>query len=102
MQHLADALNAALAHHHAGRHHDAEILFRQVLDEKPDIPDAWLLLGLTLSAQNKLDDAIAAYRRAIGYAPQSAAARVNLAEALMQTGNVSRSTTATPVFTGSF
>jgi tetratricopeptide (TPR) repeat protein len=55
---------------------------------RPDSPGAHFNLGNALSAQGKLDDAIAAYRQAIALDPKYAPAHTNLGLALSKQGKV--------------
>ncbi len=124
----AALLQAAVAHHGAGRAAQAEALYRQVLAARPNHPDALHLLGvlaiqvgnpavaaelirqaicfdagnpaffsnlaITLRRLDRLDDAMAACRRALALAPDFADALNNLANILSDRGEHGREAAA--------
>ena len=61
----APELNRALAHHHAGRLAEAAALYKKVLDEAPEHPDALHLLGMVKFQQGDAASAIALLARAL-------------------------------------
>ncbi|RQS02533.1 tetratricopeptide repeat protein [Burkholderia sp. Bp9002] len=120
MSEIARQLDAALAHHQAGRLADARVLYEAIRRSEPDQPDATHFLGLLacqlgqfpagialmersialraepvylnnlgnmLRAHGRLDDAIAAYRRAVALKPDYADAHSNLGNALCEAGD---------------
>ena len=56
----------------------------------PHLADAFLLLGVVFSAQNKFPDAIPAYQKAIAANPDLAQAHYRLAQAWTATGQPAR------------
>ena len=71
-------METASAHHAAGRLHDAEVIYRQVLARNPKHPDALHLLGLIAAAAGKFEDAEKLIQLAILAAPATAAFHCNL------------------------
>lgn len=67
------ALDAALAHHAAGRLDAAEALYEQVLRQVPSLSDALHLLGQLAYSRGQLDRAIALLGQAIDNLPEPAA-----------------------------
>jgi tetratricopeptide (TPR) repeat protein len=76
----------AAEHLKAGRLPDAESLFREVLGQHGDNPDALHLLGCTLSKMNKLDEAADLMRRAIQLDQTKSQYHFNLGAVLMGMG----------------
>jgi predicted O-linked N-acetylglucosamine transferase (SPINDLY family) len=72
----------------AGRHAQAEQLFRQVLQFDPSHADSWYLLAAACEAQGKLGDAEAHARRALALAPDHAYAHNLLAVVLGRLGHI--------------
>ncbi|HVT82568.1 MAG TPA: tetratricopeptide repeat protein [Phycisphaerae bacterium] len=66
---LNDTLQAALAHHRAGRLADAEMLYRQILVQQPEQPDTLQLLGVLRGQAGNPAEAATLIRRAIAAAP---------------------------------
>lgn len=73
-RHLQDAW-AALGQGDAAR---AQALYRQVLAERPDDPDATLGLAVALHRQKQLQEAWTAYQRSLQLWPDNATARTGL------------------------
>src|SRR5690348_1195902 len=71
-------INAAVAHHQAGRLDDAERIYRRVIDEHPDQADAWHLLGLLTAQRGNREGARQLIRRAIELDPSADLYHVNL------------------------
>lgn len=127
MQDLAQLLNAALAHHQAGRLADAKALYTRILAQQPQHADALHFMGLlacqigqseagitlmresiamhaspiyynnlgnALRELRALDDAIEAYRRAVGLKPDYFEAHNNLGNALRESGNAAAALTS--------
>ncbi len=127
MQDTAQLLNAALAHHQAGRLADAKALYTGILAKQPKHPDALHFMGLlacqigqseagialmresiaahaspiyynnlgnALRDARKLDDAVAAYRRAVELEPAYADAHNNLGNALRERGDAASALTS--------
>jgi tetratricopeptide (TPR) repeat protein len=79
---LANALNAALEHHHAGRLNDAEALYRQILSTAPDHPDALYLLGMIAYEVGKNGAAVELVGRALSLNPRFVEGHNNIGLAL--------------------
>jgi protein O-GlcNAc transferase len=86
MQELADGLNRALAHQHAGQFAEAEREYHAVLQQRDDVPDAWNLLGVVVVQQGRAAEAVELLQRAITLRPNDASFHVNHGIALQQTG----------------
>ena len=80
------ALEAGLAHHHAGRVQRAEAHYRQVLALEPSHPDALHLLGVIAHQVGRNDVAADLMGRAIAANPNVASFHNNLGEALRALG----------------
>ncbi|WP_421654771.1 tetratricopeptide repeat protein [Leptothermofonsia sp. ETS-13] len=85
---IADLLTTAMQHHQAGQLQEAEHLYRQVLQQQPNHPNALYLLGLIAHQMGNLDGAIALYQQAIASQPNFAEAHNNLGAAFQQQGNL--------------
>jgi tetratricopeptide (TPR) repeat protein len=72
-------LQVAVEHHQAGRLEEAEEIYRRILREDPDQPDALHLAGLVAFQHNDSEAAIRDMRRAIELKPDSAPFHNNLA-----------------------
>jgi tetratricopeptide (TPR) repeat protein len=81
MSGISETLNTALQHHQAGRLQQAESLYREILREDPEHPDALHLLGVAAHQSGRQEEAVASIRRAIELKP-AAEFYVNLAAAL--------------------
>ena len=79
---VAEALNAALAHHQAGRFADARALYAAVLKVAPDNCDALHLSGVLARSEGDVPTAIQLISRALAIDPRFAAAYSNLGNAL--------------------
>jgi Flp pilus assembly protein TadD len=66
----------------ANDHDGAITLYRQLLERFPAVPDAYNNVAVMLKAQNKLPAAVACLKRALLYAPNSAALHSNLGNML--------------------
>src|SRR4051812_34850404 len=64
-------IDTAIAHHRAGRLAEAELIYRQILEQDADQPDALHLLGLIAHQVGRSDVAEPLIRRAIELAPAS-------------------------------
>jgi Flp pilus assembly protein TadD len=80
------ALDAAMAHHQAGRFADAERLYRQVLAVRPDHPDALHLLGVLATKVGRADVAIDLISRAVARVPNQPGYQMSLAAAYSAVG----------------
>jgi predicted O-linked N-acetylglucosamine transferase (SPINDLY family) len=88
MSRIDQLLQAALAHHQAGRLAEAEAIYRQVLVEAPDQPDALQLLGFLAHQCGHHQQAIDLIRRAMALRPGEATFHNNLATTLTALGRV--------------
>jgi predicted TPR repeat methyltransferase len=85
-----DLLQSALTHHRAGRLRPAEEVYRQILKDDPDHPEALHGVGL-LAMQSSRPDLAAAYlARAAMLAPNVAVYHHNLGEAWMLAGDLNQ------------
>jgi predicted O-linked N-acetylglucosamine transferase (SPINDLY family) len=89
---IQQTINRAADHLRAGRLADAEILFRQVLVEKPNYPDALHLLGCTASKMNRPMEAAELMRRAIAADPRQSVFHNNLGLTLLVLGKIQEAT----------
>lgn len=76
-----------------GKHQHAEETFRTATTRDASDCEAWLWLGQSQAAQDKLTEAIRSYEQAIIKDGQSMSARYQLAEALVQAGDLQRAAT---------
>lgn len=70
---LKDAFEFATAHHRAGRLEEAERIYRQILSQVPDEPDAFQLLGLIAIDRGRPEEAVELIGRAVSLKPGVAA-----------------------------
>ncbi len=83
---IQHALDLALRHHQAGRLAEAEEIYRQVLAQQPDHPDAIYGLGMIALQVGHHDMAVDLIRRAISLKPDHAEAHFNLGNLLNDRG----------------
>jgi Tfp pilus assembly protein PilF len=81
------ALRRAVELEEARRLEEAEALYREVLELRPESVRAWVDLGNVLSDRGRAPEAEAAYRRALALDPGDADALNNLAWLLHETGS---------------
>lgn len=81
-----DALAHALERHRAGAFDDAERIYRAVLADLPDHPDALHLLGMLEKAKGRVPEAERLMRQALVRAGPSPHYAANLADLLRETG----------------
>jgi tetratricopeptide (TPR) repeat protein len=81
-------LQAALAHHQAGRLVQAEAFYRQILEAEPGHADALHLLGMIALQEGKLDNAVDLIGRAIHANPLNPMCYLNLGIALEDQGKL--------------
>jgi predicted O-linked N-acetylglucosamine transferase (SPINDLY family) len=81
-------LDSAMAHHRAGRLVEAEKIYRDVLAQDSNQPDAMHMLGVLAGQAGQLDAAIDLIRRALRIKPDSALAQNNLATTLAKRGQI--------------
>lgn len=87
-----DAMLIAGQLYGAGRYKQAEIVCRQLIANKPALPDAHSILGVVLNAQGKTKEGIASLKKAIKLAPKIAIYRSNLGEVHRLHGNLADAT----------
>jgi predicted O-linked N-acetylglucosamine transferase (SPINDLY family) len=85
---IDQALTLALQHHKAGRLHEAEQLYRQILGRQPEHFDAIQLLGAIAVQVGRHADAVAFLRRGIALRPDVAETYGNLGAALKAQGQI--------------
>jgi tetratricopeptide (TPR) repeat protein len=81
-------LNAALAHHRAGRLQEAEALYREILLSNPVLADAHHLLGVIAFAKGNLDEAKGYVSRAINLAAMREAYHLTMGQVLHRQGDL--------------
>ncbi len=77
------SIQDAIVHHHAGRLHEAETIYRRILDVEPDNFDALHLSGLVCHQKGVSAHAIALISRAVAIQPAHPFAHGNLAMAYL-------------------
>ena len=82
------ALQAAMAHHEAGRFGEAEAIYRRVLEAAPERPEALALLADLAQRRGAEEEAMALLRRAVAAAPSAANLHHQLAILLYRAGRV--------------
>ncbi len=75
-----------------GRHAEAENALREALQFGQHDPETWAMLGRALVAQEREEEGIVAFERAVALDGTFAAARYFLADALIRTGDTVRAT----------
>jgi tetratricopeptide (TPR) repeat protein len=83
---IQQAFDLALQHHQAGRLHEAEQIYQQILAQQPEHLDATHNLGVIASQVGRYDHAVDLIRRAITLKPDLAEAHSNLGNALKNRG----------------
>ncbi|HYH19197.1 MAG TPA: protein arginine N-methyltransferase [Azospirillum sp.] len=76
---ISEAFNAALELHAAGRLDEAGVLYGRILDVAPDHTQTLYLAGTLMCQQSRFDEARPLLERAVAFAPDLAAAHLNLA-----------------------
>jgi tetratricopeptide (TPR) repeat protein len=84
---IEQSLTVARAHHQAGRFHQAEVLYRQILAAEPACAEAWRLLGLIAQEAKHSDTALQYLRHAVSLRPDNAACRQSLGVVLGACGH---------------
>ena len=79
-------LDDGLRLHQRGKFERAEAIYRNVLRQQPDHPEALHLLGVLLHQRGAGEEAVATIERALEKDPQSADATYNLADILLAQG----------------
>src|SRR5215213_2869637 len=80
-------LSEGLDHHRAGRLQQAEVIYRQILQEKPDEPEALNLLGVIALQVGRADAAVPLLSRSVQVAPGFGSLN-NLGESLRYLGRL--------------
>jgi protein O-GlcNAc transferase len=83
-----DAIRTALVHHQAGQLTQAEAIYRQILQQQPDHPDALYLLGLIADQTGNTAIAIELYRETLNIKPDYAEAHQRLGLVLKNQGKL--------------
>jgi tetratricopeptide (TPR) repeat protein len=85
---MIQALNEAIQLHTQGNLDRAELLYRQILDETPNQPDAIHLLGVIAHQRGQFPRAIKLIRQAVALVPDNGNYYCNLAEACRMAGDL--------------
>jgi tetratricopeptide (TPR) repeat protein len=85
---MSTSLDAALAHHRAGRLDEAAALYLQSLEAAPDCAVAWNMLGNVEYQRDRFDDALRLIGRAIRIDPASSAYRITLGHVYRRIGDL--------------
>ena len=83
---LSEALKIAIAHHQDGRLPQAETIYRQILQQQPNHPDALTLMGVIACQKGNLEEGIHLYRQALSIRHDHRQAWENLNLALWKRG----------------
>ncbi len=83
---IDDPIEAGVELHKAGRHEDAEAIYRRVLRERPDDADALQYLGLLLAQRGNSGEATVLFEKAVSSRPQAPLLRYNLGKAYESAG----------------
>jgi len=89
---VEQALQVAIAHHHAGRLQQAESIYRQILAVRPNHAEALNLLGAISGQLGRPDQAIDLIRRAIAAAPDNPVYHFHLGTRLQSQGRLDEAT----------
>ena len=81
-------LQEARGHHGAGRYAEAERIYRQILDRRPDDAEVMSKLGAALAAQGRLDEMLSVLQRAVELDPDLVEAHNNLGAAFRLQGRL--------------
>ena len=73
--------------HQAGQLQEAETIYQQILNIKPDFAEAHNNLGIVLRELGRLDDAVASYEKALTFKPDYAEVHNNLGNVLKDLGD---------------
>jgi tetratricopeptide (TPR) repeat protein len=85
-QRLEKLFTEALSRQAAGDDGAALLAYKRIQRQFPDFADAWANASLLLGGMGRLDEALAAARRAAGLAPENATVMYSLASAKMKSG----------------
>jgi protein O-GlcNAc transferase len=81
MHTIPEAMVVAIQHHQAGRLHEAEPIYRQIVAADPNHHDAWHLLGVIANQEGKPQAGVECIQRALEHRPDWAEAHYNLGNA---------------------
>lgn len=81
-----EAVAVGIELHRSGKMAEAEALYRQILEQQPEQPDALHFLGVACHQRGKGDEAISLIRRAVAASPGYADAHNNLGNVLKEAG----------------
>jgi tetratricopeptide (TPR) repeat protein len=84
---MSQDFNTAVQLHRQGKLDQAELLYRQILDETPNHADAVHLLGVVAHQRGQFARAVKLIRQAIALAPDQGSYYCNLAEAARMSGD---------------
>ncbi|HET9811362.1 MAG TPA: tetratricopeptide repeat protein [Sphingomicrobium sp.] len=82
-----NAIQMAADFYGQGKYKQAENVCRQVIEARPNKADAHNILGVTLQALGRSDEALETLRRAIALMPDAASYHANLGDVLRQQGD---------------
>ncbi len=85
---MSQDFNNAVQLHKQGKLDQAELLYRQILDEMPDHADALHLLGVVAHQRSQFGRAVKLIQKAVQLAPDAGAYYCNLAEACRMAGDI--------------
>jgi tetratricopeptide (TPR) repeat protein len=85
---IRQAFELAVEHHRSGRLAEAKQIYRQILAQEPDDPDALQLLGLIAHDEGRHDEAVDLIGRAVSLNPAVAEYQSNFGVALSAAGRV--------------
>ncbi len=86
---MSQVFQNAIQLHRQGRLDQAELIYRQILDETPDHADAIHLLGVIAHQRGQFGRAVTLMKKAIELVPDAGTYYCNLAEACRMNGDVS-------------
>ncbi len=90
MSAIPQLLQSAIDHHRAGRLSPAEQLYRQILSQNPNHPDALHLFGLLALQTNHIPESIQLIEKAVSIKPNYPEAIYNLGNAYRSAGHPDR------------
>ncbi|MBX2861319.1 MAG: tetratricopeptide repeat protein [Vampirovibrio sp.] len=88
MSQLLQSLEQAYTHHRAGQYQDAENLYRQVLQQDPNQPDALHMMGVLAYQLGQATQAIQLIQQALQFAPNHPEPWMNLGNAYQTAGQL--------------
>src|SRR5580658_10801944 len=85
---VSQIFNSAVQLHRQGKLDQAELIYRQILDEIPTHADSLHLLGVVAHQRGQFRRAAQLMQRAVAIAPEAGAYYCNLAESLRMAGEI--------------